>query len=80
MIAVNANTGDIAWIHGLEKSAGAIALVMELVEGATLADRIAQGDLKPANIKAAGPRRWCSHPKVAEPGDRIGPETAVSSQ
>jgi serine/threonine protein kinase len=37
------NHPNIAQIHGLEKSAGAIALVMELVEGPTLADRIAQG-------------------------------------
>jgi serine/threonine protein kinase len=33
----------IAQIHGLEKSDSTIALVMELVEGPTLADRIAQG-------------------------------------
>ena len=44
------NHPNIATIHGLERSpstgagqAGAIALVMELVEGPTLADRIAQG-------------------------------------
>ncbi len=37
------NHPNIAQIHGLEKSAGSIALVMELVEGPTLADRIAQG-------------------------------------
>ncbi len=37
------NHPNIAQIHGLEKSAGTIALVMELVEGPTLADRIAQG-------------------------------------
>src|SRR5262249_10349882 len=34
---------NIAHIHGLEKADGTIALVMELVEGPTLADRIAQG-------------------------------------
>ena len=34
---------NIAQIHGLEKTDGTIALVMELVEGPTLADRIAQG-------------------------------------
>jgi serine/threonine protein kinase len=34
---------NIAIIHGLEKSDGAYALVMELVEGSTLADRIARG-------------------------------------
>ena len=44
------NHPNLATIHGLERSpstgagqAGAIALVMELVEGPTLADRIAQG-------------------------------------
>jgi serine/threonine protein kinase len=36
------NHPNIAQIHGLEKSAGTIALVMELVEGPTLADRITQ--------------------------------------
>jgi hypothetical protein len=30
-------------VHGLETSSGTLALVMELVEGPTLADRIAQG-------------------------------------
>ena len=34
------NHPNIAQIHGLEKSGGTIALVMELVEGPTLADRI----------------------------------------
>ena len=37
------NHPNIAQIYGLEKSDGTIALVMELVEGPTLADRIAQG-------------------------------------
>src|SRR4030088_838014 len=37
------NHPNIAHIHGLEDPAGAPALVMELVEGPTLADRIAQG-------------------------------------
>src|SRR5436190_9670161 len=39
------NHPNIAHIHGLEDSGGARALVMELVEGPTLADRIAQGPL-----------------------------------
>src|SRR5678815_1133728 len=34
---------NIATIHGLEESDGTRALVMELVEGETLADRIARG-------------------------------------
>jgi len=37
------NHPNIAQIYGLEKSDGAISLVMELVDGPTLADRIAQG-------------------------------------
>src|SRR5688500_11198575 len=37
------NHPNIAQIHGLEKSNGTIALVMEFVEGPTLADRIAHG-------------------------------------
>jgi Tol biopolymer transport system component len=39
------NHPNIAQIHGLEASGGRHALVMELVEGPTLADRIAQGPL-----------------------------------
>ena len=39
------NHPNIAHIHGLERTAGTIALVMELVEGPTLADRIAQGPI-----------------------------------
>src|SRR5256885_8232962 len=36
---------NIAIIHGLGESSGLRALVLELVEGPTLADRIAQGAL-----------------------------------
>jgi serine/threonine-protein kinase len=43
------NHPNIAHIHGLEKADGTIALVMELVEGPTLADRIAQGAIPPAD-------------------------------
>src|SRR6476659_5340165 len=39
------NHPNIAHIHGLEKADGTIALAMELVEGPTLADRIAQGPI-----------------------------------
>src|SRR5215217_5721084 len=37
------NHPNIAHIHGLDKSDGITALVMELVEGPTLAERIADG-------------------------------------
>src|SRR5262245_54979846 len=39
------NHPHIAHIHGFEDSTGTAALVMELVEGPTLADRIAKGRL-----------------------------------
>jgi serine/threonine protein kinase len=42
-VLASLNHPNIAIIHGLEESDGARALVLELVEGPTLADRIAQG-------------------------------------
>src|SRR5262245_1973974 len=39
------NHPNIAHIHGLEKADGQTALVMELAEGPTLAERIARGAL-----------------------------------
>jgi serine/threonine protein kinase len=39
------NHPNIAQIHGLEKSDGSIALVMELVEGEDLSERIAGGPI-----------------------------------
>ncbi len=42
-VLASLNHPNIAQIHGLEESEGIKALVMELVEGPTLADRIAQG-------------------------------------
>ena len=41
------NHPNIAQIYGLERSDGTTALVMELVEGATLEDRVKQGALPP---------------------------------
>ncbi len=42
-VLASLNHPNIAIVHGLEKSDGVTALVMELVEGPTLADRIAEG-------------------------------------
>ncbi|MDP3720495.1 MAG: protein kinase [Acidobacteriota bacterium] len=42
-VLASLNHPNIAGIYGLEESGGVKALVMELVEGPTLADRIAQG-------------------------------------
>ena len=41
------NHANIATIHGLEKVDGQTVIVMELVEGPTLADRIADGPIPP---------------------------------
>ena len=42
-VLASLNHPNIAAIYGLERTPGVTALVMELVEGPTLADRIAQG-------------------------------------
>ncbi len=42
-VLASLNHPNIAAIYGLEESAGVRALVLELVEGPTLAERIAQG-------------------------------------
>jgi Tol biopolymer transport system component len=44
-VLASLNHPNIAGLHGLEESGGVRALVMELVEGPTLADRIAQGPI-----------------------------------
>src|ERR671912_1167698 len=44
-VLASLNHPNIAAIYGLEKSDGTTALVMELVEGPTLADRIARGPI-----------------------------------
>jgi len=44
-VLASLNHPNIAAIHGLEESNGVRALVMELIEGPTLADRIAQGPI-----------------------------------
>jgi Tol biopolymer transport system component len=44
-VLASLNHPNIAHLYGLEKSEGTFALVMELVEGSTLADRIAQGPI-----------------------------------
>jgi serine/threonine protein kinase len=44
-VLASLNHQNIAHIHGYEESGGVDALVMELVEGPTLADRIAQGPI-----------------------------------
>ncbi len=47
-ILASLNHPNIAAIHGIEEAEGTRALVLELVEGPTLADRIAQGPIPKA--------------------------------
>ena len=46
------NHPHIGAIYGLERSGGTTALVMELVEGPTLADRIKLGPMPAADVRA----------------------------
>ena len=55
-VLASLNHPNIAQIHGLEEADGVRALVLELVEGPTLADRIKQG---PISLDEALPLRGC---------------------
>jgi serine/threonine-protein kinase len=44
-VLASLNHPNVAHLYGIEKSNGTLALVMELVEGETLADRIAKGPI-----------------------------------
>jgi serine/threonine-protein kinase len=51
-VLASLNHSNIAQIFGLEKADGNTVIVMELIEGPTLADRIAQGPLPPEEALA----------------------------
>jgi serine/threonine protein kinase len=53
-ILASLNHPNIAQVHGLEKADDQTAIVMELVDGPTLADRIKQGPLPPDEAMAIG--------------------------
>jgi len=66
-VLASLNHPDIASLYGLEESNGARALVMELVEGPTLSERI-KGDRFPVNWPALlkKQRQQCSEKQSAK--------------
>src|SRR5260221_1635083 len=69
-VLASLNHPNIAAIYGLEESNGVRALVMELVEGPTLAERIAQGPLPAAEANGAGAATGWGPGLRARKGDR----------
>ncbi len=51
-VLASLNHPNVATLYGIEESNGAFALAMELVEGETLAQRMAKGRMKPADSLA----------------------------
>ena len=56
-VLASLNHSNIAQIYGFEDASATHALVMELVDGLTLADRIAQGPIATAHRSRSRPRR-----------------------
>ncbi len=60
-VLASLNHPNIAAIYGIEQSDDTRALVLELVEGPTLADRISTGptpSMRPCRLPSRSPRRW----------------------
>ena len=67
-VLASLNHSNIAAIYGLERSDGVTALVMEMVEGPTLADRIAQGRFpltRRCRLPNRSLRRWSRRTSTA---------------
>ena len=69
-VLASLNHPNIGGIHGLEESDGVKALVLELIEGPTLADRIAKG-------RSPSTKRYPSPSRSPKPSKR--PTRPVSS-
>ncbi len=67
-VLASLNPPNLARIYGLEESEGVRSLVLELVEGPTLAERIAQGAIpvdEALPSLARSPTPWRPHMKLA---------------
>ncbi len=81
-VLASLNHPNIATIYGFEESNGVRALVMELVEGPTLADRIARGPIRACTaprtsarsiaFSATSRRRYVDSPHDRCPGESNG--------
>ena len=63
-VLASLNHPNIAAIHGLEESNGVYALILELVEGDTLADRIARGPIYRSTRRCRSRSRSPKHSKL----------------
>ncbi len=68
-VLASLNHPNIAAIYGLEEAEGVRPLVLELVEGPTLAERIARGLLRPSIQSGARPKKRMP----LQPGTTLGP-------
>ena len=78
-VLASLNHPNIAHVYGLEQSDGVQALVMELVEGPTLADRIAQGPIpvdEALPVADKLPKRWKPHTNGASSIATSNPRTS----
>ena len=71
-VLASLNHANVAQVHGLEKSGGATAIIMELVEGPTLEERIARGPIRwtrrsrsPGRLQTRSMRRTRSRSSIA---------------
>ena len=71
-VLASLNHPNIGGIHGLEDSEGIGALVLEYIEGPTLADRIAQGGVHRMHLSPGTLNQWSASPDFVGPDSGLG--------